>query len=71
MQWSIEQSDAVTAVSSYLRDETYRQIPVKKEIEVVYNFIDPDRHDVGEPRCLPKKDPIASSPSCTSPISGP
>jgi N-acetyl-alpha-D-glucosaminyl L-malate synthase BshA len=56
MQWSIEQSDAVTAVSGYLRDETYRQIPVKKEIEVVYNFIDPDRHDVGEPRCLPKKD---------------
>jgi L-malate glycosyltransferase len=55
MQWSIEQSDAVTAVSGYLRDETYRQIPVKKEIEVVYNFIDPERHDVGEPRCLPQK----------------
>jgi N-acetyl-alpha-D-glucosaminyl L-malate synthase BshA len=54
-QWSIEQSDAVTAVSRYLRDETYRQIPVKKEIEVVYNFIDPDRHDVREPRCLPEK----------------
>ena len=28
-QWSIEQSDAVTAVSRYLRDETYRQIPVQ------------------------------------------
>ena len=54
-QWSIEQSDAVTAVSRYLRDETYRQIPVKKEIEVVYNFIDPDRHDVSEPRCIPRK----------------
>lgn len=54
-QWSIEQSDAVTAVSRYLRDETYRQIPVKKEIEVVYNFIDPDRHDVRAARCLPEK----------------
>jgi N-acetyl-alpha-D-glucosaminyl L-malate synthase BshA len=54
-QWSIEQSDAVTAVSRYLRDETYRKIPVKKEIEVVYNFIDPDRHEVREPRCLPEK----------------
>jgi len=54
-QWSIEQSDAVTAVSRYLRDETYRQLPMKKQIEVVYNFIDPDRHDVRDPRCLPEK----------------
>ncbi len=54
-QWSIEQSDAVTAVSRYLRDETYRQIPMKKEIQVVYNFIDPDRHEVREPRCIPEK----------------
>ena len=54
-QWSIEQSDAVTAVSRFLRDETYRQIPVKKEIEVVHNFIDPDRHDVHMPACIPEK----------------
>jgi len=54
-QWSIEQSDAVTAVSRYLRDETYGKIPVNKEIEVVYNFIDPDRHEVRAPRCLPEK----------------
>ena len=54
-QWSIEQSDAVTAVSRYLRDETYRQIPVKKDIQVVYNFIDPDRHEVRNPRCIPEK----------------
>jgi L-malate glycosyltransferase len=53
-QWSIEQSDAVTAVSGFLRDESYRQIPVKKEIEVVYNFIDPDRHDIGQQRCVPR-----------------
>jgi N-acetyl-alpha-D-glucosaminyl L-malate synthase BshA len=54
-QWSIEQSDAVTAVSTFLRDETYRQIPVKKGIDVVYNFIDPDRHDVHEQHCIPEK----------------
>ena len=54
-QWSIEQSDAVTAVSRYLRDETYRQIPVNKEIEVVYNFIDPDRHVERMPTCIPQK----------------
>ena len=54
-RWSIEESDAVTAVSRYLRDETYRQIPMHKEVEVVYNFIDPDRHDIREPRCIPEK----------------
>jgi L-malate glycosyltransferase len=54
-QWSIEQSDAVTAVSRYLRDETFRQLPMRKHIEVVHNFIDPDRHDVREPRCIPEK----------------
>jgi L-malate glycosyltransferase len=54
-QWSIEQSDAVTAVSRFLRDETYRQIPVRKQIEVVYNFIDPDRHAVRDPLCIPQK----------------
>jgi len=54
-QWSLEQSDAVTAVSRFLRDETYRQMPVKKEIDVVYNFIDPDRHDVHDPFCIPEK----------------
>ena len=54
-KWSIEASDAVTAVSRYLRDETYRQLSTRKEIEVVYNFIDPDRHDVREPRCIPQK----------------
>ena len=56
-QWSIEQSDAVTAVSRYLRDETYRQIPVNKEIEVVHNFIDPDRHDVRMPALHPARRP--------------
>jgi N-acetyl-alpha-D-glucosaminyl L-malate synthase BshA len=54
-QWSIEQSDAVTAVSRYLRDETYRQLPTRREIEVVHNFIDPQRHHVRVPRCIPEK----------------
>jgi L-malate glycosyltransferase len=54
-QWSIEQSDAVTAVSHYLREETYRQLPLRKDIAVVYNFIDPDRHGVRKCRCIPEK----------------
>lgn len=43
--YAIESSDAVTAVSYYLRDETYRIFNVKKDIKVIYNFIDLQRHD--------------------------
>jgi N-acetyl-alpha-D-glucosaminyl L-malate synthase BshA len=54
-EWCIEESDAVTAVSRYLRDETRRTLGVGKEIEVVHNFIDPDQHDVRVPPCIPEK----------------
>ena len=36
----IDQSDAVTAVSASLRDETKRQMPVKSDIVVIPNFLD-------------------------------
>ena len=39
----IEQSDAVTAVSGALRDETLRVFGVGEDIEVVPNFVDPRR----------------------------
>jgi L-malate glycosyltransferase len=38
--FSINQSDAITAVSKNLRDETYNTFNVNKEIEVIYNFVD-------------------------------
>lgn len=38
--FSIERSDAVTAVSESLRADTYRNLPVKKEIQVIPNFLD-------------------------------
>jgi N-acetyl-alpha-D-glucosaminyl L-malate synthase BshA len=38
--FSINQSDAVTAVSANLKKDTYRLFPVTKEIDVVHNFID-------------------------------
>lgn len=41
--WSINQSDGVTAVSDYLRQETYDQFGVKNSIELIPNFIDTDR----------------------------
>ncbi len=40
MKFSIESSDAVTAVSHFLRDETIDNYDVEKEIEVIPNFID-------------------------------
>ena len=36
----IDQSDAVTAVSASLRDDTRREMPVKSAIEVIPNFLD-------------------------------
>jgi len=45
-QLAIAKADAVTAVSRFLREETHRQFCVDREIDVIYNFVDPDRHDV-------------------------
>jgi N-acetyl-alpha-D-glucosaminyl L-malate synthase BshA len=41
--WSINESDGVTAVSDYLRQETYDHFEVNNGIEVIPNFIDTDR----------------------------
>ena len=41
--FSINQSDAITAVSQNLRDETYRTFPIEKEIQVIHNFVDTHR----------------------------
>jgi N-acetyl-alpha-D-glucosaminyl L-malate synthase BshA len=41
--FSINQSDAITAVSQNLRDETYRTFDIRKEIRVIYNFVDATR----------------------------
>lgn len=43
VDFSINQSDGVTAVSEYLKKETYRHFDIKKEIKVIPNFIDLDR----------------------------
>ncbi len=52
----IERSDAVTAVSNFLRDEAYRQFGVERDIRVVYNFIDPVRHAYPIPACVPPRE---------------
>ncbi len=39
-RYGIEKSDGVTAVSEYLRDVTARELSVRREVEVIPNFID-------------------------------
>jgi L-malate glycosyltransferase len=41
--FSINESDAITAVSENLRKETYHTFHIEKEIEVIYNFVDVKR----------------------------
>jgi N-acetyl-alpha-D-glucosaminyl L-malate synthase BshA len=41
ISFAINQSDAVTAVSAYLKEETLKHFSITKNIEVIYNFIDP------------------------------
>lgn len=47
-RFSIEQSDGVTAISSYLREETIREFDVRLPIEVIRNFVNCDLY------CRPK-----------------
>ncbi|MEP6675479.1 MAG: N-acetyl-alpha-D-glucosaminyl L-malate synthase BshA [Ferruginibacter sp.] len=41
--FSMEESDILTAVSQNLKEETYKNFTIKKEIEVIHNFVDVNR----------------------------
>jgi N-acetyl-alpha-D-glucosaminyl L-malate synthase BshA len=41
--FSINESDAITAVSTNLKEETYKHFKIEKEIEVIVNFVDVSR----------------------------
>ena len=41
--FSMNESDALTAVSDNLRDETYKNFVIEKDIVVIHNFVDVDR----------------------------
>jgi N-acetyl-alpha-D-glucosaminyl L-malate synthase BshA len=43
VEFSINNSDAITAVSNHLRDQTYTNFNINREIDVVYNFVDFNR----------------------------
>ncbi len=53
----IDQSDGVTAVSQSLKDDTYRQLPVRSPIEVIPNFLDCERYQ-------PRPDPEVRARLC-------
>jgi L-malate glycosyltransferase len=52
ISYAINQSDAVTAVSNYLKTETLNHFHVKSEIEVVYNFIDSTEVTLKPDECI-------------------
>ena len=52
---TIKSVDAVTAVSHFLCEEAHRQFGVQRDIDVIYNFIDPDRHGRRIPPCIPPR----------------
>jgi N-acetyl-alpha-D-glucosaminyl L-malate synthase BshA len=47
-RYGIEKSDAVTAVSRYLRDVTKREFGIRRNVEVIGNFVDGDLFRPGE-----------------------
>ncbi len=57
VKYSIEESDGVTAVSRFLKEKTITNYQINKDIEVIYNFIDPITFKSG--RCCEFKKHIA------------
>lgn len=51
VSFSINNSDAVTAVSQSLKEDTMRLFDIKKDIHVVSNFIDLDKYNHGFTNC--------------------
>ncbi|MEO9569877.1 MAG: N-acetyl-alpha-D-glucosaminyl L-malate synthase BshA [Polaribacter sp.] len=52
VEFSINNSDVVTSVSNDLKNTTNRLFNIKKDIKVIYNFIDVDKYDnVHQQKC--------------------
>ncbi len=51
VEFSINMSDEVTAVSKSLKEDTLRLFTIEKEIEVVYNFINSEKYDLQHEDC--------------------
>lgn len=55
VEFSIDKSDGVTAVSEYLKRETYENFDIKQDIKVIPNFIDLDRFQATDQTDLKKQ----------------
>ena len=55
VEFSIDKSDGVTAVSEYLKRETHENFDIKQEIKVIPNFIDLERFKATEQTELKKE----------------
>lgn len=71
-RFSIEESDGVTAISEYLKQQTYEAVGVRKDIRVIYNFVNCDLYRMaqqpheGRPRLLHISNfrPVKRAPDC-------
>ena len=55
VNYAINESDAITAVSSFLKNETLNNFDIKKEIEIIPNFVDFNYHNLSENLFLKSK----------------
>jgi N-acetyl-alpha-D-glucosaminyl L-malate synthase BshA len=55
IKFSIEESDGVTAVSKFLKQRTIEEFDIKREIRVIYNFVDTSRCQKGLEKCSKKR----------------
>jgi N-acetyl-alpha-D-glucosaminyl L-malate synthase BshA len=53
--FAINHSDAVTAVSQSLKDDTLNHFDITKEIQVIYNFIDTSKYIYKSDECIKKR----------------
>jgi N-acetyl-alpha-D-glucosaminyl L-malate synthase BshA len=60
-RFGIEQSDGVTAISSYLRDRTHHAFKIRTEIEVIRNFVNCDVY-VAKPELIAEMRPRFAEP---------
>jgi len=51
VEFSINKSDEVTAVSNSLKEDTLRLFSINKDIKVVYNFIDAEKYETDHEEC--------------------
>jgi N-acetyl-alpha-D-glucosaminyl L-malate synthase BshA len=51
VQFAIEESDGVTAVSHYLRERTVQEFDIRRSIQVIPNFVDTERYTIDQDGC--------------------